>query len=138
MNLLPRLNTVNSMAMTLVEQLKELIEAKDNVNKAYEEHCKEAMKATSDQLRSRYDQYTAMRDEELQTIIDETKNDVKEILDKTAAKKAELITKKKEAHAKHLALKQEIEMLAQVEQDAVERLEQLRLDDALKFLDPSG
>ncbi|KAH8357340.1 hypothetical protein KR200_006966, partial [Drosophila serrata] len=119
MNLLPRLKQVNSKTEELVAQLTGLIEAKANVDKAYDLHCKEAKSVTENQLKSRYDQYTTMSNEELEKILDEMKNSLKEILGKAAAKKAELVTKKKEYHAKHLAMMQEIETLSQIEQDAV-------------------
>lgn len=132
-NLMPALRVMVAKNARIVEYLTQVVQAKSTVAQAYDDHCKKVQKAKEAQKGQRvYDEFTTMSHHELQQRIDEVKSEVAVSRAKLALKVKEVKAKRELLNATKKSLLADIRALAQVERDAIDILEELKLDFSIK------
>ncbi|XP_037732596.1 uncharacterized protein LOC119563326 isoform X1 [Drosophila subpulchrella] len=132
-NLLPELRVMIAKNGRIIETLDRVVQAKSTVARAYDDHCKRVLKAKEAQKVQRvYDEFTAMPHYELKQRIAEVKSEAAESRAKLTLKIKEVREKKELLKATKKSLLADIRALAQVERDAIDTVEELKSEIAIK------
>ncbi|KAH8349099.1 hypothetical protein KR084_006111, partial [Drosophila pseudotakahashii] len=119
-SLQPDIRTMSSKTSKIIENLKKLIDVKNKMERACDDHCKKAVEAKESLMeQSPFDEFTAMPYHELKKCIEEMSKKVEEQRKETALRAEELLIKKNAFLATKKSLLAEIRTLALVERDAM-------------------